>query len=126
MDNTARAGTMTSAQSEEDDLYLVQLSCTGSRLRWSDIVILNALADIGTKNLVTFSQWPSFLGKQNFEQLVGYTEYGQPNYRSLNINNILTNTILHELMHSAVVPNPTCNLPLSIHYYFSLNAYGWV
>ena len=98
------AYTVLSAPGQE--LYEIQLACTGSTEIWSDMTILSATDRSADGIPVTFEQWPSFLGKQNWKDIIGFEEEIRPTTQSLNVQYPMTINILHELMHSAAAPTP--------------------
>ena len=102
----------------EGNLLELQVDCTGSDVLWSDITILKTLT---LSDVVTFAQWPSFLGKQNWKDIV-HVGGVAPDFNSLTLRQVMTTTILHELMHSIAITTPISIPPLLIYLVFSLNA----
>jgi len=95
-------------------VYDNQVHCTDSEHKWSDIVFTNSLLQTDAADLVTFRQWPTFMGKQTWRELLGlglFPDQSQP-FRSINSNCTLAGVVLHELMHSIGIANPTGTSPL--------------
>jgi len=86
------------------------------------MTLLKVLDSTDNGNIVTFEQWPSFLGKSNWKEIVGFESYPRPTEKSLNVQYIMSVVILHELMHSVGIPSPIGIIPLFISYVFSLDA----
>lgn len=99
------------------EFYQVLLDCTGSRERWSDVMLKAVFTRINNGKTVTFEQWPSFLGQKNWEDIVNVDTF-----ESFSNNYILAEVILHELMHTVGIPNPISIPLLLIYCVFSLDA----
>ena len=83
--------------------------------------MIRALTHADNNKLNTFEQWPSYLGKENWEDIVGFEDGPIKTSRLLRIQTLITEVILHELMHSIAVPNPTGIRPLLIYCVFILH-----
>ena len=111
---TPASNAITTTIELEKEYYELQISCTGSSHTWTDITFLNIFDKIESGLIVTFDQWPSFLGKQNWDDIIGVESDKDIPYNSLGTTFFMTETILHELMHSIAIPNPTGTSPLLI------------
>ena len=97
--------------------YDFQYLCTGSRQPWNDIVVIRALISIQNGSIVTFREWPYYLGGNNWEDIIGVWT---PKLRG--IDRVLTSTLFHELIHSIANPTPFGIPPLLMYYVFGHDA----
>ena len=96
----------------------LQMAYTGSEQIWSDIVIKDFTRTNNGK-IVTFDQWPEFLGFEHWDEIVNYNSDWDDNFNVL--SRLMTKTVLHKLMHSHIVPNPSSISPLLIYFAFCLD-----
>ena len=109
---TPKAATLYSGLNQEE-----QVACTGSDVYWNDVMFLTALDEVIAKNglTVTFEQWPSFNGKNDWSGLIGSS-----GFQSLITSDILTLITLHEIMHTYVILPTEIGIPPLLYYPVSL------
>jgi len=113
------AETVAASRNINSGLYDYQIACTGSYHEWFDIILKQSLAVTYDGSMVTFQQWPSILNKQTWRDIIDINYNKIPKMPKIQIDNILTETILHEYFHTLAVSAPT-GIFLFIHHVFSI------
>ena len=121
----SKAFTITSAPitGPFNDTFYDQYRCTWSNEYWSDIVMQSILTLTENGNMATFWQRPSFLGKQNWNELVNFNP--EPGQNLEQLDNTMTVVILHEFMHTILIPKPIGIPSLLIYCVFSHESWFW-
>ena len=89
--------------------YQLQIDCTGSTEPWTDIILKDVLTLNNGGKTITFNQWPSFLKKTYWKDILGQS------IDDINsIDQITTTSFIHELIHSVALQTPIGIPPLLI------------